>query len=77
MLKRALHEWIDIVPMDRMVTGSDGSYEWLFFGAKLNRECLAEVLTEKIEDEYMDEEMAYSVGRRILRDNARRIFELD
>jgi hypothetical protein len=76
MLKRALHEWIDIVPMDRMVTGSDGSYEWLYFGAKLNRECLAQVLAEKIDDEFMDEEMALSVGRHILRDNARDIFGL-
>ena len=77
MLKRALHEWIDIVPLDRMVAGSDGSYEWLYFGARLNRECLAQVLAEKVESEYMDLEMAVSMGRHILRDNGRRIFGLE
>jgi predicted TIM-barrel fold metal-dependent hydrolase len=77
MLKRALHEWIDIVPMDRMVTGSDGSYEWLYFGAKYNREVLAQVLAEKVRDEYMDVELASSLGRHVLRDNAMRIFGLD
>jgi predicted TIM-barrel fold metal-dependent hydrolase len=70
MLKRSLHEWIDIVPMDRIVTGSDGSYEWLYIGAKLNRECLAEVLAEKVQDEYMGLDLALEVGRRILYANA-------
>jgi predicted TIM-barrel fold metal-dependent hydrolase len=74
MLKRGLHEWIDIVPMDRIVTGSDGSYEWLYFAGKYNREALAEVLAEKISNEYMDMELAVEVGRHVLRDNARRVF---
>jgi len=74
MLKRALHEWIDIVPMDRIVTGSDGSYEWLYFAAKYNRECLAEVLAEKVLREHMDVELALEIGRQILRENARRVF---
>ena len=77
MLKRALHEWIDIVPMDRIVTGSDGSYEWLYFAAKFNRECLAEVLSEKVLKEHMDLDLAFEVGRRILRENARRLFGID
>jgi Tat protein secretion system quality control protein TatD with DNase activity len=74
MLKRGLHEWIDIVPMDRIVTGSDGSYEWLYFAGKYNREALAEVLAEKISNEHMDMELAVEVGRHVLRDNARRVF---
>ncbi len=77
MLKRALHEWIDIVPMDRILTGSDGSYEWLYLAAKYNRECLAEVLVEKMESEYMDLDLALRVGRHILSDNGRRIFQVD
>jgi len=77
MLKRALHEWIDIVPMDRIVTGSDGSYEWLYFAAKYNRECLAEVLAEKVLKEHMHLDLAFEVGRRILRENARRLFRAD
>jgi predicted TIM-barrel fold metal-dependent hydrolase len=77
MLKRALHEWIDIVPMDRIVTGSDGSYEWLYFAAKYNRECLAEVLAEKVSFEHMDLDVALDVGKHILRDNAHCIFGIE
>ncbi len=74
VLKHALHEWIDIVPMDKIVTGSDGSYEWLYFAAKYNRECLAEVLGEKVCSEHMDLDLALDVGRHVLRENARRVF---
>ena len=75
MLKAALHEWIDVVPMDRIVTGSDGTYEWLYFAAKFNRECLARVLAEKAVREFMDVDLALEVGRRILRENALAIFQ--
>ena len=74
MLKRALHEWIDIVPMDRIVTGSDGSYEWMFFAAKYNRECLAQVLTEKVAGEHMDMDLAKEVLDRVLSLNGRTVF---
>jgi len=74
LLKRCLHEWIDVVPMDRIVTGSDGSYEWVFFASMFNRQCLAEVLAEKIETEFMDRALATQVGRRILRENAAELF---
>jgi predicted TIM-barrel fold metal-dependent hydrolase len=76
MLKRALHEWIDIVPMDRIVTGSDGSYEWLYFAAKYNRECLAEVLAEKVQKEHMNLELALDVAQHILTENAERVFKI-
>ncbi len=75
MLKAALHEWIDVVPMDRIVSGSDGSYEWLYFAAKINRECLAHVLAEKVTEEFMDIDLALEIGGRILRENALAIFQ--
>ena len=74
VLSGSLDEWIDVVPMDRIVTGSDGRYEWVFFASEVNRQCLAEILTKKVEEEYMDEALAIQVGRRILRENGRELF---
>ncbi len=76
VLKRGLDEWIDIVPMDRIVCGSDGSYEWLYFASRYNRECLAAVLAGKCAEGQMDLDLALEMGGRILRGNALSVFEM-
>ncbi len=76
VLIRGLHEWLDIVPMDRIVAGSDGSYEWLYFAARCNREALASVLADKVSGGFMSMDLALEMGRRILRDNAYTLFDL-
>jgi Amidohydrolase len=70
VMKRALSEWIDIVPMDKIMCGSDNVMEWIHAAAGAHRRMLAEVLSEKIQRDYMDYEVAINVGKKILHDNA-------
>ena len=75
MAKRAFHEWLDVVPSDRIMWGADNEYlEAIYGSTEFTRRLLAEVLAEKVIDGQLREEDACKIGRKILRENALKLF---
>jgi predicted TIM-barrel fold metal-dependent hydrolase len=75
MAKRALHEWLEVMPSSRILWGADCTHGEGIYGATvLTREVIAEVLAEKVERGELIEEHAIRIGRQILRDNALALF---
>jgi len=75
MAKRAFHEWLELMPSDHIMWGSDCRHAEGIYGAtEFTRRCLAEVLAEKIESGDLKEEFALKIGKQILRDNALKLF---
>jgi len=73
--KRAYHEWLDVVPSNRIMWGTDTLHaEGLYGAAVFTRECLAEVLAERIDRGEVSEEDAQRIGRQVLRENALEAF---
>jgi predicted TIM-barrel fold metal-dependent hydrolase len=73
--KRAFHEWLEVMPSDRIMWGADANHAEGIYGAtELTRQCLAEVLAEKVDRGDLREEHALGIGRQILRDNALALF---
>src|SRR5204862_6814913 len=73
--KRAFHEWLDVMPSDRIMWGADCNHAEGIYGAtELTRRCLAEVLSERIDRGELTEEHAKRIGRQVLRDNALALF---
>ncbi len=72
---RALEEFFDLVPYHKLVWGGDAyRVEEAYAGACLAREVMASVLAGRVERGDLDEEMALTVARAILRDNAMELF---
>jgi len=73
--KRAFHEWLDAFPSNRIMWGADCNHAEGIYGAtEFNRQCLAEVLAEKVMAGDLKEAHARTIGRQILRDNALELF---
>jgi predicted TIM-barrel fold metal-dependent hydrolase len=73
-----LHEMLDAVPYNKIMWGGDvliiddavGSLE-------IGKEVVATVLSERVENGSMTEEMAFDISRRIFRDNAIELYRLE
>jgi predicted TIM-barrel fold metal-dependent hydrolase len=75
MAKRAFHEWLEAFPSDRIMWGADTVHaESIYAATELTRQCLAEVLAEKVQRDELKEDQALHIGRQILRENALKIF---
>ena len=75
MAKRAYHEWLEVMPSNRIMWGADAlNAETIYAYTEVTRRCLAEVLAEKVERGDLIEEHALRIGRQILRDNALELF---
>jgi len=75
MAKRAYHEWLEVMPSDRIMWGADCNHAEGIYGAtEFTRRCLAEVLAEKVAAGGLREEDALRVGRQVLRENALKLF---
>lgn len=73
--KRAFHEWLEVMPSDRILWGADCNHAEGIYGAtELTRRCLAEVLSEKVDRGDLKEAHARQIGRNILRENALSLF---
>jgi predicted TIM-barrel fold metal-dependent hydrolase len=73
--KRAFHEWLEIMPSDRIMWGGDCNHAEGIYGAtELTRRCVAEVLSEKVDRGDLKEKDAVQIGRNILRENALALF---
>jgi predicted TIM-barrel fold metal-dependent hydrolase len=75
MARRAFHEWLDVMPSDRIMWGADCNHAEGIYGAtEFTRRCLAEVLAERVERGELKEEHAKRIGKQIMRDNALALF---
>jgi len=76
--RRTLHEWIETVPGHKIMAfgGDYRIVEGAYAHARLAREIVGRVLTEKVEEGYLGEEEALALARRMLHDNARELFRL-
>jgi predicted TIM-barrel fold metal-dependent hydrolase len=75
MAKRAFHEWLEVMPSNRIMWGGDCSHAEGIYGATVfTRRCLAEVLAEKVESGDLLESHARRIGKQIMRDNALELF---
>jgi len=69
--RRAFHEWLDMVPSNRLLWGSDTLHaEGLYGATAVTRACLAEVLAERVARGELEEADACRIGTQILRENA-------
>lgn len=75
MARRALHEWLEVMPSDRLMWGADCNHAEGIYGATVTtRRVLVEVLAEKVERGELLEEHALRIGRQVLRGNALKLF---
>jgi predicted TIM-barrel fold metal-dependent hydrolase len=75
MAKRAFHEWLDVMPSNRIMWGADCNHAEGIYGAtEMTRRCLAEVLAERVDRGELIEEHARRIGQQVLRDNALTLF---
>jgi predicted TIM-barrel fold metal-dependent hydrolase len=75
MARRALHEWLEVMPSDRILWGADCNHAEGIYGATVaTRTVIAEVLAEKVDRSDLTEEHAARIGRQILRENALSLF---
>jgi hypothetical protein len=73
--KRALHEWLDVMPSSRIMWGADANHvEGIYGATEMTRRSLAEVLAERVDRGDLAEEHARRIGKQILRDNALALF---
>jgi len=73
--KRAYHEWLDVVPSNRIMWGTDTLHaEGLYGATVMTRQCLAEVLAERVDRGDVSAEHAQHIARQILRENALEAF---
>jgi hypothetical protein len=75
LAKRAFHEWLELVPSDRILWGSDLHHaEGIYAATEFTRRCLGEVLAEKVAHGDLAEQHAMQIGKQIMRDNALEVF---
>lgn len=75
MAKRAYQEWLEAVPSNRILWGSDtGTAEGIYGATEFTRRCLAEALAEKVIRGELREDDALRIGRQIMRENALELF---
>ena len=77
--RRALGEWLDSVPANKLLAFSADCLhiEQTFGTLLLTRRLLAQTLAEKIENDDWDETLAKSVATRLLSRNAAELYRLD
>jgi predicted TIM-barrel fold metal-dependent hydrolase len=75
MAKRAYQEWLEAVPSNRIMWGSDtGTAEGIYGATVFARQCLAEALAEKVIRGELREADALRIGRQVMRENALELF---
>jgi uncharacterized protein len=77
--RQTLSEWLDLVPAERILGfGSDVFHpEFIYAHLVMARSCLADVLAEKVERDFLSESAALSLVPKLLHDNAVKLYDLD
>ena len=76
--RQTLHEWIELIPGNKIFAfGGDYTFvEGTYDHARMARENVARVLTEKVETGYLTEDEAVTLAHQLLRNNAVQFFNL-
>jgi predicted TIM-barrel fold metal-dependent hydrolase len=75
MAKRAFHEWLEVMPSDRIMWDTDcKDAEAIYRAAEFTRRCITEMLTEKVIQGSLRKEHALKIGSQIMRENALSLF---
>lgn len=76
--RQSLSEWIDLVPAERLLGfGSDvGSPEFVYAHLVMARSCLADVLAEKVQRDFLSETVALDLVQMMLHDNGVALYGL-
>ncbi len=76
--RQSLNEWIDLVPGDRLLGfGSDvGWPEFIYGHLVMARSCMADILAQKVERDFLSKEVALDLVQKMLRDNAIKLYGL-
>jgi len=77
MMRRYLLEILDEIPMNKITWGGDAEHvEEVYSNVKMMREILVSVLSEKFGAGRYDFELCEQIAKRVLRENAIRIYDL-
>lgn len=75
MARRAFHEWLDLIPSNRLMWGADCNHAEGIYGAtEMTRRVLAEVLADRVDRGDLRMTDAERIGRQVLRENALAVF---
>lgn len=76
--RQSLNEWIDLVPGERLLGfGSDvGSPEFIYAHLIMARSCIADVLSQKVERDFLSKRVAIDLIYKMLRENAITLYGL-
>lgn len=75
--KRILSDWLEIMPWDKFMYGADCCVVEETYGTILTvRELISEVLAEKVQNGFTDIDTAIEIGKGILRNNAKKLYQL-
>jgi len=76
--RQSLSEWIDLVPGDRLLGfGSDvGWPEFIQGHLVMARSCIADILAQKVERDFLSKEVALDLVQMMLRNNAIKLYGL-
>lgn len=76
--RQSLSEWIDLVPGDRILGfGSDVHFpEFVYGHLMMARSCIADILSEKVNRDFISEEVAIDLVNKMLRENAVELYSL-
>lgn len=77
--KQALHEWIETIPVNKIFAfGGDSVHvESAYAHSVMARDVVTRVLTDRIENGYINEKQAEIIAKKILYDNAYEFFKLE
>lgn len=77
--QRVLREWIETIPGNKIFAfGGDYRFvEGAYAHARMARACVTRVLTEAVDDGYLDLDEALALARKLLHDNAAEFFRID
>ena len=78
MGRRLLHELIETVPGSKIMAfgGDSMTVEMAYGHARMARQVVARVLSEKVDEGYLSEDEAIRLARRMLRDNPASLYKL-
>jgi len=79
MSRRALDEWLDLVPATKII-GFGGDYavvEKVYGHLQMARENIARVLASRIEEGTMTEAEALQIARGLMYENPKRLYKLE
>ena len=77
--RQLLHELIETVPSNKIMAfgGDSMTVEMAYGHARMTRQLMTRVLSEKIAEGYLDEDEAIVLAQRMLRDNPASLFKLN